>query len=245
MDWMRDGVWQFVGVLLSLVALATTYLIYRRQTTIKRLGFGVLSQTRLLTVRMDARHRIKILYDGHEVSEPTMLLVRIVNIGNVPILTEDFDRAFRVVVDEMAIILSAEVAHQQPSDLDASINILASQIELDPLLLNPRDSVDIKILLSQYSKQVKPMARIRGVPVITDLASKADRGYVLRSYPAGVFVSIFGIFFLLSITYSIYLKHGFTAVSIISAMVVTPLVLLMLYQLWFFGVGFLRAVVGK
>ena len=47
MDWMRDGIWQFVGAALALAALIASYIFNRRQMIRKELAYELIHQAHI------------------------------------------------------------------------------------------------------------------------------------------------------------------------------------------------------
>ena len=61
---IRDPLWQFVGALLALAAIAVSVFLYRLQAGRKSLAYHVISDTPLFRVDEDIRGKLQIVYEG-------------------------------------------------------------------------------------------------------------------------------------------------------------------------------------
>lgn len=65
--------------------------IYFKQRQRKNISFEVLSNSSLLSVQDEIKKDVQILYKGKLVQQVNLILLRLVNSGNVPILSVDFE----------------------------------------------------------------------------------------------------------------------------------------------------------
>lgn len=159
-DFLRDPVWQFVGVVLALAASVVLFLLQRRR---KALSYEVVSRTSLMSVKEEVKGRVQILFDGTPVSDAHMMIMRVTNAGNVPIVPSDYLRPVKFGFGEMVQILSAEVMETSPHNIEASVEVDTGAVILTPVLLNGGDSITLKILLAQYEGKIDVDGRIVGV----------------------------------------------------------------------------------
>jgi hypothetical protein len=158
LDLFRDPVWQFVvGVLGIGVA------IYSLQKPSKRFAFEIISRTTLLTVREELESKVQVLYDGSPVQSLTVFLVRVWNAGSEPIKSIDFERPLSFSVAAPAQILTVATAAVLPESLTPELVFEAHSLTVAPMLLNPGDSLTLKVLVKNASASLKPDARIVGV----------------------------------------------------------------------------------
>jgi hypothetical protein len=158
LDLLRDPLWQFVvGVLGIGVA------IYSLQKPSKRFAFEIISRTTLLTVREELESKVQVLYDGSPVQSLTVFLVRVWNAGSEPIRSSDFERPLSFSAAAPAQILTVATAAVLPESLTPELVFEAHSLTLAPMLLNPGDSLTLKILVKDASASLKPDARIVGV----------------------------------------------------------------------------------
>jgi len=175
LNFLRDGVWQFAGVFVGLVAIAASLFIYRRQTARKALACGLLSVRELLSVDEKIAGKLEIRFEDEPVRDVLLLLIGVRNAGNVAILRSDFDNPLHVALPVGAKLLRAETVDQHPSGLGVRLTTTPSSITVEPLLLNPDDSFSIQALVSGQNHEITIEARIVGVSKLQSLLSASTR----------------------------------------------------------------------
>lgn len=173
MDFARDPAWQFMGVVLAMIAVAVSVWIFWRQQQVKRINFAVERSANLLAIADEVRHRIEVRYDGRVVSDLRVTEFRVSNSGSIPIAPGDYVEALKIHFGSRAVLLSAEQISATPSELSIKLSWHGSdpliedktRVSLAPVLLNVGDSFGIRCLVSQ-SDECKPEARIMGVSTI-------------------------------------------------------------------------------
>ncbi len=149
-DFLRDSTWQFaVATLIGVSAIVVSIVAYVLQRNRKLLIYEIISSTPLVSVKDEVEGKLQIIYDGAEVSDVHLVVVRISNSGNVPITSNDYDRPLIVYTGVDSRILSVEVSETEPKDLKVAINADETTTVLQPLLLNGGDSVTIRLLVTR------------------------------------------------------------------------------------------------
>jgi hypothetical protein len=139
------------------------FLVGRRR---KRLRYEVWDNRVLGTVEPVDSHRVEILFDGTPVTEVRLVILTVECLGNEPIQSSDFERPLRFYWSEPARILSAEIIASNPKNLRPIIKVGANEIVVEPLLLNPEDGLQMKVLIDQAAK-LSVDGRIVGVKRFT------------------------------------------------------------------------------
>ena len=170
---LRDPLWQFVGAVLAVLALVATFVVYALQRQRKGVSFEVLSRTNLLTVREELEGKLEVLYEGHAVRSLSVLVIKVWNSGNQPIKSDEYERPISFCVGQSAHILTADITAAEPSGLLASARSSTNTVTIDPTLLNPGDSVTIKLLVRDLEGQLRPDARIVVVKEVQRATSKS------------------------------------------------------------------------
>lgn len=178
LDLLRDPVWQFVGALLALITIASTIIMYLIQRQRKRLSYDVISTSQLLTIREELEGKLQVLYEGQPAHDIRLLVVKLMNSGNIAVSSSDYERPVSFETGPSSKILSAVVTEVDPQNLDADVTVGDGRVTLKPLLLNPADSVTMKILVSDCIKPITVDGRIIGVNKIGNV-EKASGHYVL------------------------------------------------------------------
>ena len=86
---LRDPVWQFVGAVLALLAIAITIWVYFAQRPRKRLLVERVARVPLITVGADRIPGLQITIDGHQIERATVVVVLVRNLGNAPLAAKD------------------------------------------------------------------------------------------------------------------------------------------------------------
>jgi hypothetical protein len=84
-------------------------------------------------------------------------------------------------MDEGARILSAVVAEVEPAGLDVSMMFDGHRATVQPMLMNPRDSFELKFLVSNHFIKVLVDARIVGVREVRLVDSQRGRRESFRN----------------------------------------------------------------
>lgn len=165
-DIFRDSIWQFVGAILGFIAIVVTIVIFIVQRAQKKLSYEVVSRETIVSAKDGFSEKIQILYEGQPVNEVDLLILKFVNSGNVPITSNDFEKALSIEFSGQVDVLTAEVTETLPSNLKTEISFEEDIISVAPLLLNSGDTFTIKILLNEFDNVIKVNGRIIGVKAI-------------------------------------------------------------------------------
>lgn len=152
-----------LGFSAVIAAITVPLIIYFLQKSKKRLAYEVVSNTQLVGVKTEVQNKIKIYYENKLVENVYLVSIRLINSGNQPISIDDFARPINIQLGSNTKILTCEVLEQNPKDLDVSILKMQNSFEIQPLLLNPNDSLTLSILLSDYREELEVSARVKGV----------------------------------------------------------------------------------
>jgi len=176
-QFLRDPMWQAIAAAIGLVGIATSiilgavvYLLQRRR---KQLGYRVLARTRVISVEEQVQEEVVIAFRGALVRDVHLVMVELVNSGNQPIVPDDYHRPLRIDLGEGSRVLSVDVAESKPEGIGASPSLAESRgaVEINPVLLNPGDSLRLKMLVSQFSGSVDVSGRVVGVKEIRYLGA--------------------------------------------------------------------------
>lgn len=197
LDFLRDPVWQFIGAAIGLAALILAGVALRKQFQRTALSYQRIATTPLLSVQDELKGKLEIRYDGRTVEQVHLVLIKIMNNGDLPIRATDFEQPLALGFgDPPTKILSAEVVGRSTLDLQPGLTIepTAPVLSMEPVLFNPSDWVTLKVLVSQFSDVVIARGRIVGVASISDYDAYTPIGtYLTRAGSVLVLVGIFGI----------------------------------------------------
>jgi hypothetical protein len=160
---LRDPAWQFIGAVITLVALTATIIIYWLQRQRKAISYEVVSKNQLLTVREELEGKLQVLYEGQPARDICLLIIKLFNSGNVAVSSTDYERQISFNTGASSKILSAVVTDVEPQNIFVEIDVEESRVKVRPVLLNPKDSITLKLLVSDFSGAVSPDGRVIGV----------------------------------------------------------------------------------
>ncbi len=160
-----DPAWQFwIGVasiaipLIGVPTLGSVILSARRKRR-KRLSYQTVSDVGLVNSQKDLGEDIQLTLDGHEVNNARLLVVKLANTGTELVKTEDFQdkEPIRIEFEPPSLIRcaihSTEPPNMIPQDrlknyiqLDNNDEPLHKYFELPGILLNPKESINLKLL---------------------------------------------------------------------------------------------------
>jgi hypothetical protein len=166
LDYLRDPLWQFVGVLITILTILVTIWIYKRQKNQKSLSYEILSESLLLRVEDELKGKVKILYEDKPVQKVHLIVLKTINSGNIPILTSDYETPITYTCGEDSQILSSEIIEKYPKDLTEIFSINEKYVQIQPKLMNSGDFFIMNLLVSKYEKPLKITGRIVGVKEI-------------------------------------------------------------------------------
>lgn len=189
---LRDPLWQFVGVLLALLALAATFIVYLLQRQRKSLSYEVLTKNQLLTVREELEGKLQVLYEGQPAKDICLLLIKLFNSGNVPVATVDYERPISFIIGDSSKVISAVVTDLDPENLPVNITSESNRVFVNPVLLNPKDSITLKILVHDISGGISADSRIVGVKSIKN-AGEASGFHRVLLVP-GLLLTVAGMY---------------------------------------------------
>lgn len=205
---LRDPIWQFVGVIISLVALAVAIAAVRSQLLRKSIAYFYAHERPVFYLfNPELEERLKITLDGREVEKLSTFSLHIFNNGNIAVPPSDFVVPIAIAFPADSRIFGVSVTEASPANLAVSITGIDQQFVIAPLLLNPGDEFTVQFLVERTddSSPLEPVvnARIAGVKDFTlrrpTNASRQVRYWPYRSrilFPLllGLVVGTFGNF---------------------------------------------------
>ncbi len=163
MELLRDPIWQFAGAAIGVAAIIASIYMFLRQRAVKSLGYEILTQTELLSIKKEIKSKVQVTYAGKPVENVHLVTIRISNDGNVPISASNYERPLSFSFNDKATILSADITEVSPKSLKPLIGIESSKVILEPMLLNSGDTIQVSLLLAEHDGKIESDARIEGV----------------------------------------------------------------------------------
>jgi hypothetical protein len=161
-----------LAIFSTMLGLIAGIFATRLQRDRRRLQYTIRADTRLLGGETeDFRGDIELFHDGKRIEDPQLLIIHFENSGNRPILPSDYYEpiSFDLTTGQ---VLSVGITQKSEESIDSHVSVQSQTISLDPLLMNPKDWIDLKILTDGPAGNVSARSRIAGVGTITRYPSR-------------------------------------------------------------------------
>ena len=160
MTFLRDPIWTFIGIIITILVFIATIILSIRQSK-KELIYRI-EETLLPLVYSETIKKIQRNLNSEIKRNNYLLMIKFQNIGKVDILAQDFELPLNIFIPNSKI-LNSEIAEVSPKSLKPLINTKESSVIINPLLLNRKDYFIIRLLLARYEGEVIVSGRIAGV----------------------------------------------------------------------------------
>ena len=155
-----------IGTILgAIIGAAVAYLIFRRQTTKKIISYQVVSNAPITTLNKTLQNTVTIQINGKPVNNARQVVLTLRNQGNVAVKPNDYDKPLKFAFTGSKVV-GTDILDTVPPELKNSIDhstyvqIGADSAELEKILLNPKDSITLTILLEGDYNQLDVAGRI-------------------------------------------------------------------------------------
>lgn len=193
MEWMRDGSWQFYGVIVSVIAAIAAIVIPRLQQGKRDLRYDVVYNGPLFLVADSAAGKIRVTFENKPLSSANLILLTINNAGDTPINPNDYEQSMIIFFADQVQVLYVDVMGTKPDNIKTSASLQNGKIEVAPTLLNKGEAITIKIITSKQTNDIYIDSRIAGIS-----EAKPQQG-IIRTF-IDLNSSKIVIFFLLGLT---------------------------------------------
>lgn len=202
-DFLSDP--RYLGPIATSCGIAVSLVLWILNLRTKELSYEITARTPLISVKEEVQDKIQISFQGQPVDDVHLVVIKIANSGNVPIRSSEFEGKFAITLAGDMNVLLAEVLETKPASLlercrvdDNIVPLIAGvnkgEVPLRPLLLNPRDSITIKMLVSPAPNSVQLGAHIEGIASIKQARERSLVPIVLTN--VGSFIMAVSLFFL-------------------------------------------------
>jgi hypothetical protein len=172
MDILGSSLWPAIGVLVAItfgiITIILTFVQVYRVRSRKIFAYDIVSNASVVTVNKEVKSRVKILLDNNPIENARLVVIEVLNGGDVPIQTTDYENNMDIVFDfgAGAEVLNIALLEMNPKSLKPSLSFKSEQVLLRPLLLNSQDSFKFKALVTSFKGDIKIEGRISGVKEI-------------------------------------------------------------------------------
>lgn len=156
--------WKLIEIILI---VAVPLGIYYLGLASHSLRVQIISKTSLHPFDERALPGLTISLEGQELEKPHLTVLEIINDGERPIPASAFESPLEIKIQDSVQIARAEVTVVTPKDLQPKIERGPGVLKLQPLLLNPSDSIRISFITSGGFPEFSSRGRIEGITLIS------------------------------------------------------------------------------
>ena len=169
-------VWMLIIAVLTLVACVVPPVYAVLQKSRKVLTYDYIGVS-LMSVRPGVKERIEVRFDNIKVLDPYYLVILITNSGNEEIRKEDYVHPISFTFDEDTQIINCSVVEADPSILinDVTTEIKQNSLLVNPITLNARSQIVIKLFLSKFDNTVRADTYITGCRFVKGSSTNIDK----------------------------------------------------------------------
>ncbi|WP_445286543.1 hypothetical protein [Variovorax atrisoli] len=163
-DW-RGNASLLIGGIGIVASVLVPLWLWRADLQAKSISIHVLSAT-ALQQPWSGLDNLQVTLDGVQVKDAVVTTFQVINDGAKPIPASDFESAIRLHVGEKSKVVRAQVSDSAPKELPVVLQSDSSSVSVQPLLLNPGDSIKILLITSNGLPTLSTSGRIAGVSSI-------------------------------------------------------------------------------
>ena len=115
----------------------------------KLITYKKLTEEALLSVSDELKNKLKIYYDSQLIENVHLFKLEIANSGTKEIQEKDYNEPITIFFGKTAKILSCEITEYKPLSFPITYEFDSSVIKLSKTLINPKEAVVIKTLVSK------------------------------------------------------------------------------------------------
>jgi hypothetical protein len=158
--------WDFVlGIIIGgLLGFLANWFFYRKSKKSKRLSWEGLTGNRIIQANASARKNFAVSYEGSEVKDPNILVIRIGNTGDEVVRSEDFAPDDSIVVDfKPAKLLLLDVVHRSDPNI-GNYRLVQNDHDMAyvPAYLNAGEWLDFQFITDGPLNRPKMKCRFAG-----------------------------------------------------------------------------------
>jgi len=151
----RRYLWQFLGAVLALGAIFSTYDVYMRSRPVKELQvtlnsvIPLVSDKPLTTENIQTFTSMQLIFNNKVVTNAMLFSVTVKNTGNQPIVESDYSKPLVFSFMPKDEIVELAIIQSIPANIGMNINKTSNyQAAVEPVLLNPEDTVTINFIVA-------------------------------------------------------------------------------------------------
>jgi len=216
-----DPIWAFLKsdagkatLTITSLVLAAVYFFANRKK--KKLTYQIITRSRIISAKGDLAGKVTILFNDKAVREVGLFQIKITNVGNIPILTKEYERPITFVALPGTRFLEGSVVEAKPPTLQPLFTVNERTAVLSPTLLNAKDSIEVKLLIADFDGKFAIDERIEGV----ELKPGHPKGVLARTYLEIIFLVAVSVYS----SFSSHMGRAKVIVTFVAGLVLSALV---------------------
>jgi hypothetical protein len=212
--------WKFYAMLIPAIAgVVLPVLLWQVDLASRALSVRLISSVALQPAPSQPIQDLQMTLDGVKIDSPYLSTLEISNEGSKPISTSDFESPLVISLAPGATNVRARITSRKPLNINGVLAMTPSAVTLQPLLLNPSDSLTLAIISSGTSPVFDAQARISGISKVSyEDSTPEKRGWLRGAGLLGVALLAFSVYMHLAV--ALILPFRITRPWAIAAMLV-------------------------
>lgn len=156
--------WKFFATLLAALAgVVVPLFLWQFDLASRSISVQLVSSVALQPEAGSTVQDLQVVLDGVRIESPYLSTLQLINDGTKPIAASDFEAPFEIWINKDRQFVRARILSTQPTGIPGSLVSEKGIVKLQPLLLNPEDSISFALLTSGGQPVFEPHARVAGV----------------------------------------------------------------------------------
>ena len=165
----------FLTLAITIASVVVPVWLWQIDLSSKAISLMVNSTAELQPQGIDSLDGILLSVDGKALDSPYVSVLEITNNGSRPILTSDFEGPIRISADSPSRLVKVRTTSSNPPSLEPAVSLADGIVLLQPLLLNPGDTIRITTVAADAKPSFTARARVPGVTEINIIDAQARR----------------------------------------------------------------------
>jgi hypothetical protein len=161
-EYLQD--WKFLAsTVLAVAGIVVPVWLWQSDQNPQSLEVEVLSTVPMKIDAIGNEDDIQIVVKGQTVTMPYLSTVELINNGKKPIPAGDFHSPITFSVGGKAQVIKATVTSTFPAEISTELSAVKHTMSLQPLLLNPGDTIRMAVITSTAEPLFSVTSRIAGI----------------------------------------------------------------------------------
>jgi hypothetical protein len=157
----------FVTLLAGIAGVVVPVFLWQFDLSSRSLSTRLVTSVALQPEVGAAGEGLQVVLDGAKLESPYLSTLELTNDGSKPIAAADFEVPLELRVAADRKVVRARISSSQPASIPGSLVVGDQVVKLQPLLLNPKDSITFAIITAGGVPSFEPHARISGVSKVS------------------------------------------------------------------------------